>query len=163
IVIGSDVAATRAGQICALALANMTARVHRRVGVVVPPAPLLARSLVPAADFPSALVATMRAINPVLDLDIGGALEAEAYTVSVGIGAAVPPGLTAYVGWQGGRGELSDDPIVGSEDRPDAMFGPATAAVLAAAALFRLAYGQPVEPLRFNPVELSAGAGAGVR
>jgi len=50
IMVGPDVAYTRAGQVAALALVNMAARVHRRIGLSIPAAPLTARSLVPAHD-----------------------------------------------------------------------------------------------------------------
>jgi hypothetical protein len=118
---------------------------------------------VPADDLRSAIAATMQAVNPVLDLDIHPDLAASDFPVSVGVGAQVLPDLSAYLGWQGGRGELASTPVVESAHHPDAVFGPAAAAVLGSAALFRLAHGAEVEFVSFNPVELSAGAAAGTR
>jgi len=162
IVVGADVAATRAGQIAALALVNMVARVHRRIGLVVPDAPLLAHSLIPVPDFPIGMISTARAINPVLDLYLGSDIDAQSFVASIGLGADVPTNLDVYLDWHGGRGSISDAWLPGESD-PDSVFGAATAAVLGSAALFRLSHGQPVYHARFNPLELIDGDAAGTR
>jgi hypothetical protein len=162
IVVGSDIAATRAGQIATLALVNMAARVHRRIALIIPAAPMVARSLIPAADLQSAAIRTARAINPVLDF-IEPGTNRRAFASRVGLGSIVPGYLDAYLGWHGGLGMLATSPIPSRVHDPDSVFGAATAAVLGAAALFRLAHDQHVQPAQLNPVELAAGAGVGTR
>jgi hypothetical protein len=66
-----------------------------------------------------------------------------------------------YLDWHGGLGLLATSPIPAPAHDANSVFGAATAAVLGAAALFRLAHDQHVGPARLNPVELAAGADAG--
>ena len=163
IVVGRDIAGTRAGQIAALAIVNMAARVHRRIGLALPDSPLLARSLVPATDFAAAAIQTARAINPVLDLYLEPDIGRCSFAASIGLGTKVPADLDVYLDWHGGLGMLATSPVPTPALDPDSVFGAATAAVFASAALFRLAHGQPVRPARFNPLELLAGTDAGTR
>ena len=161
IVVGSDIAGTRAGQIASLALVNMAVRVHRRVGLVIPDAPLRTRSLVPADDFRTAVIRTAYAINPVLDLYLDADIETKSFEVSVGLGAQTSGKLDLYLDWHGGLGTLATTPIAVPALDPQSVFGAATAAVLGAAGLFRLVHGQPIRPARINPIELAADADAG--
>jgi hypothetical protein len=141
----------------------MAVRVHRRVGLVIPGAPLLARSLVAADDFRSAAIRTAYAINPVLDVYLDADIETNAFAASIGLGAQVPSDLDLYLDWHGGLGVLATAPVPAPALDPQSMFGAATAAVLGAAALFRLVHDQPVRPARFNPIKLAAGVDAGTR
>jgi hypothetical protein len=84
-------------------------------------------------------------------------------SLSIGLGRNVPDGLDVYLGWSGGRGDLARKPMAGCAWDPHSVFGAATAAVLGAAAIFRLAHGQPVRAARFNPIELAADGAAGIR
>jgi hypothetical protein len=163
IVVGPDVAGTRAGQVAALALVNMAARVHRRIGLIIPEAPLLARALVSATDFPTAAIRTARAINPVLDLYLEPEIEKHAFAASVGLGTDTDTDLDVYLDWDGGLGVLATAPVPSPALDPASVFGAATAAVFGSAALFRLVHGQPVHPARFNPLDLVAGTEAGTR
>jgi hypothetical protein len=163
IVVGPNAARTRAGQIAALALVNMAARVHRRVGLIIPDAPLLARTLIPATDFPTAAIRTARAINPVLDLYLEPEIEKRAFAAGIGLGTDAHTDLDVYLDWDGGLGVLATAPVPSPALDPASVFGAATAAVFGSAALFRLVHGQPVHPARFNPLELVAGAEAGTR
>lgn len=163
IVIGTDVAATRAGQIAALALINMAARVHRRVHLDVLSAALIARSLVPADDFPAAVRAAALAINPVLELSTPADMAPPPESRSIGLGRRVPGGLDLYLGWVGGRGALTLKPMTDDAWDPHSVLGAAAAAVLGAAGLFRLAHGQSVRATRFNPIERTADDAAGTR
>jgi hypothetical protein len=163
IVVGPGAARTRAGQIAALALVNMAARVHRRIGLIIPDAPLFARALVPATDFPTAAIRTARAINPVLDLYLEPEIDGRAFAASIGLGADTRTDLDVYLDWDGGLGVLATAPLPSPALDPASMFGAATAAVFGSAALFRLVHGQPVHAARFNPLELVAGAEAGTR
>jgi hypothetical protein len=163
VMVDPDVAATRAGQIATLALVNMAARVHRSIALLIPEAPLIAGSLVPAADLQSAAIRTARAINPVLDLSLGPTIEGRTFVAHVGLGRELPGDLDVYLDWHGGLGGLATSPIPGPTYDPDSVFGAATAAVLGSAALFRLAHGQAVHPARLNPLDLTLGAKAGTR
>ena len=158
LIVGPDVAATRAGQIATLALVNLVARAHRCLDTEIPGVPLQARSLVPADDFAAAAIQTALAINPVLDLTAGTGAP-----IRIGLGQNVPDGLDLYLGWLGGRGTVSNTPLTASESDPESVFGAATAAVFGAAAVFRLAHDQPARTARFNPIELSADDDAGLR
>jgi hypothetical protein len=158
LIVGPDVAATRAGQIATLALVNLVARAHRRLDAEIPGVPLQARSLVPADGFPAAAIQTALAINPVLDLTAGTGAP-----IRIGLGQNVPDGLDLYLGWLGGRGTVSNTQLTASEFDPESVFGAATAAVFGAAAVFRLAHDQPARTARFNPIELGADDDAGLR
>ncbi len=161
IAVGSDIAATRAGQIATLALVNMAARVHRRIVLSIPTAPLVGRSLVPAADLQTAAIRTARAINPVLDF-LEPATDRCVFAARVGLGNAVPGDLDVYLDWRGGLGMLDTSPIPAPAHDADSVFGAATTAVLGATALFRLAHGQHIRPSRLNPMELVAGTDASI-
>lgn len=162
IVVSPGVANTRSGQIAALALVNLVARVHRHLHLEIPPAPLVARSLLPATDLHTAVVDTALAINPVLDLTTTGPRTECAHGIIVGIGrSASDPHL--HLGWSGGRGALSTTPLTDESMGGESVFGASTAAVLAAAALFRLSHQLPVRPARLNPIDLSVGDAASVR
>jgi hypothetical protein len=158
LIVGPDVAATRAGQIATLALVNLIVRAHRRLVIEIPDVPLLARSLVPADDLQTAATRTALAINPVLDMTAGTGTPSR-----IGLGQHVPSGLDLYMGWLGGRGTISTTPLIPGESDPESIFGAATAAVLGAAAVFRLAHDQPVRTTRFNPVGLAGDQDAGTR
>lgn len=161
ITVNADIGATRAGQIATLALVNMMARVHRRIQLDIPAVPLIARSLLPANDLHTAAVATALAITPVLELTLGQGVQP--LGVSIGLGQNMPDNLDLYLDWAGGRGALSTAPVTDQICDPDSVFGAATAAVLGAAALFRLAHGQPVRASRLNPIELASDDTAGTR
>jgi len=158
LIVSPDVTATRPGQIATLALVNLIARAHRRLVTEIPDAPLQARSLVPASDLQTAATRTALAINPVLDMTDGAGTP-----IRIGLGQQVPNGLELYLGWLGGRGTASITPFTADELDPESVFGAATAAVLGAAAVFRLAHDQPIRTTRFNPIELAADHDAGAR
>lgn len=157
IAVGPDVAGTRAGQIATLALVNMAARVHRRVGLDLSPAPLIARTLVPAIDFQDAAIQTALAINPVLDLYLGPLIQDHSFAASIGLGINVPLDLGMYLDWSGGLGVLATSPMPSPWLDPGSLFGAATAAVLGSAGLFRQVHGQPIRATLFNPVTLTFG------
>ncbi|HEV2345813.1 MAG TPA: hypothetical protein VGS97_17065 [Actinocrinis sp.] len=156
IVVGDDAATTRAGQVAALALINMVARVHRRVALYAPAAPLRARSLVAADDLQDAIRATALAINPFLEIQADGALPPDA-AVSIGIGHHVPADLDFTLTWQGGRGELIIGALDGAEPVGEGLLGAAAASVLGASALFRAVHDQPVNASTLNPLARSSG------
>jgi hypothetical protein len=162
VILGADVAGHRPGQVAALALANMLARVHRHLHFVVPHAPLRAASLVKATDLATAMHDTVTAITPVLAVttseDYDRSLQVAG--VSVGIGSAAPDGLDVYLGWSGGRGEIANSPVACGGENADVL-GAATAASLGALAAFRLTHGNPVRPTTINVLERTADDDAG--
>jgi hypothetical protein len=156
IVVGEDAATTRAGQVAALALINMVARVHRRVALDAPAAPLRARSLAAADDLRDAMRATAQAINPFLEIQAHGAPPPDA-AVSIGIGHHVPADLDFTLTWQGDRGELIIGTFDGAEPDGEGVLGAAAASVLGASALFRAVHDQPVNASTLNPFARSMG------
>jgi len=162
LVIGPRTACTRSGQVFALALVNMLARVHRTLTVVVPAVPLRAHSLVAGASLSQVLIETATAIDPFITVTAATALHgATGGAITVGVGDDVPGGLSLHVGWTGGRGEIGPTPIA-TGDREADVVGAATAGCLAAAAVFRLAHEQHIRPVRLNIVERTADDDAGV-
>lgn len=160
IVVGVDAAQTRAGQVAALALTNMVARVHRRVILDVPNAPLLARALVEANELGEAIRATALAINPYLEIRLPSPERQDA-AASVGIGLSVPEDVHFMLAWRDGRGELllpgSSATAPGRQLDGEAMIGAAAASVLGAWGLFRLVHDQPVNPAAWDPTERVPG------
>lgn len=136
VVVGADAAGSRAGQVAALALVNMLARIHRSVSVSVPIAALQAKALVEATDLRSAMLATARAINPFLRLEenIG---PVAAGVPSVGLGSDAPGGLDCYIGAESAVAIVSDTPV-SFNGSSIAVLGAGLASTLAAADLLRL-------------------------
>lgn len=161
----SAAAQTRSGQVAALALVEMLTRVHRNVRIVTPEGPLLCQSGTGDA-FHDALHATAAGIDPHQDTHrapVTGEL-----VVQVGHGPClqVPAVLAA---WNGGRGEVHLDgvapasPPALSPESDDTLnvLGAATAAVLAAAATFRLVHGDSPRSAALNLLERTADGDAG--
>jgi hypothetical protein len=145
--VGEDAAATRAGQLTVLALVNMLARIHRRLVLIIPDGPLLARSLVAATDLPTACTATARAIDPFIDLELDARHQGS--MPSVGIGLAVVTGLDYYLGADRFTATLATDPVE-VIDGQATVLGGGLAACLGAAALFRLGHGHGATPRRLS-------------
>jgi hypothetical protein len=162
VLIGID-ATDRPAQVAALALVNMLARVHQRIHIVVPSAELQARALIDAPTLADALIETVTAINPVLNLTAASTSSSiPANSITIGIGTNLPSGLDIYLGWNGGRGEIAADSCRCPAEQPEEhILGAATAACLAAAMAFRVAHGNTVRPTRLNLLERAADADAG--
>jgi hypothetical protein len=130
--VGADAASNRAGQIAALAIVNMLARVHRTIHIDAPAAPLLARPLVDGPDLAAVLLRTASAIDPCGRFT----LEAAPLGVpSIGLGARAPLGCTLYAGADASCGVIDANPVPISGD---ALLGAALCSCLACAALFRI-------------------------
>jgi hypothetical protein len=165
-------AATRPGQIALLALANMVVRTQRSLHVSLPDVPLRARALVERATLAEALTDTVMAINPALTLSIvmESCLDLEPAVVDpvLGHGNAITIGIgndaigTAdlFLGWTGGRAELSIEPVATGGTEGDVL-GAATAACLGAAAVFHLSHGRSIAAVQVNLVERRAAPIAG--
>lgn len=160
IVVDPDAAQTRAGQVAALALINMVARVHRCVILDVPSAPLVAQALVEANELGEAMRTTALAINPYLEIRYPSAEQHDA-AASIGIGPSVPDDVDFTLTWHDGRGELLTPrrSKTASAERlgGNAVIGSAAASVLGAWALFRLAHDQQVRLAAWSPFEHIAG------
>lgn len=163
----SATAASRAGQVALLAMANMVARTHRRLIVDVMSAPLRARSMTPAATIEQALAQMVLAINPAILLTINGvrvddndhgpcsASEAVGGScVSVGFGSDASGPCDVWLGWCGGRGQLATSPVSAGDSDADVL-GAATAACLGAAAVFHLTHDRSITPMVLNLAERS--------
>jgi hypothetical protein len=161
IVVGTDAAQTRAGQVATLALTNMVARVHRRVTLEIPHAPLLARALVEANELDEAVRATALAINPYLEIR-SSSVERQDAAASIGVGLSVPNDVDFTLTWHGGRGELlkpgGPATVPGGQLDDEAVISAAAASVLGAWCLFRLVHDQPVGPAVWSPFECVAGS-----
>ena len=157
IAVGPDIAQTRAGQIATLALINMAARVHRRIGLRISSAPLIASSLIPSSDLQDAAIQTALAVNPMLDLYLGPDIQDHPFAASIGLGLDLPRDIDVQLGWRGGLGCLATSQSPTQVLEPSSLFGAAASSVLGSAALFRLVHGQPVRSMLFNPVKLATG------
>lgn len=163
IFLGDDVADSKTGQIFALALVNMLSRVHRRLTVFVSPFALKAQSLEAGSDLSPVLHALAKSIDPFIEITIGNAVTVGGNSdeITMGVGVQVPSGLNCYVGWEGGRAEVSLTPLCVGTGDSDRM-GAATAACLAAATLFRMTDDSfTFTPRRLNFVERTADDAAG--
>src|SRR5947209_2558944 len=101
IFLDEEAALSLAGQGCALALANLLPRVHRRIRFILPRIclPLMAPALWPMGDFPETLLATMQRIDPFGEFAV--AEKPYPNAMSLGIGHTVPTNLTWYIGAAG--------------------------------------------------------------
>ncbi|MEZ0358000.1 hypothetical protein [Mycobacterium sp. SA01] len=151
--IATATSTTRPGQVALLALANMVARTHRHITVQLTPAPLLAAPMIAASSIEEALCRMVFAINPAALLIINGTrtdtkeidLQNAAQVVSVSLGGGFGDDCDVRVGWSGGRAQLSSEADVVSVGAGDAdVLGAATAACLAAGAVFHLSHGREV-------------------
>jgi hypothetical protein len=136
IIVSSNAADSRAGQIAAVALVNMIARVHRKIRLVVPPASLIANPHHGGTNLAEALQNTILAIDPFNEVSVVQSVDA---MPAISIGTYRTAGV-----WQiaahGARAILKND----SSEFPAAdgsVLGAGLAASLGAAALFRQAHG----------------------
>jgi hypothetical protein len=152
--IGEDAATTRAGQVTVLALVNMLARMYRRLVLIIPDGPLLARSLVDASDFATACVSTAKAIDPFIDLELGSRRRSS--MPSAGIGLAATKGLDYYLGADRFGATLATDPLEIANSH-STVLGGGLAACLGAAALFRVGHGHRASPRHLSLWGFSEG------
>lgn len=154
VIVGEDAAESRSGQVAALALINMLARVHREIHLSVPSRPLLARPLVRGTDLEDTAVRTIAAIDPFCRIRVSRQLSGEMPVA--GLGTNVPRGLTVYLGALGSRALTSREPIAFAESS-GTVLGAGLAACLGASDLFRLSHGLGVNPRAVSVWDLSVG------
>lgn len=159
-----EVARTRAGQVAAFALVEMLLRVHRNVRIDAPDVSVVCPGR--SGNLRTALAETAAAIDPFQDVSRPQA--ADEIIIVVGDEPLVGERLSLH--WRGGRGEIrvdggvpaGPDNISEVEDADAHLLGAATAATLAAAALFRLAHGATPRAAAVNVLERTADEHAGV-
>jgi molybdopterin/thiamine biosynthesis adenylyltransferase len=136
-------AATAAGQLALLALANQLARVCRRVSFAlpVPDAPVLVNTPFTGDTLGELLVKTVREIDPCGDFRIG--TRPAGRSVSIGLGTDVGDGLDWHIGADRAIAFLRRS-AVGFSDVPATMRGAALSSCLGCAAVFRQQLGLPV-------------------
>ena len=152
--LGEDAVTTRAGQVMILALINMLARMYRRLVLIIPDGPLVARSLVNTSDLATACVSTAKAIDPFIDLDLNPRRRSS--MPGVGIGLAVTTGLDYYLGADRFGATLATDPVKIANSH-STVFGGGLAACLGAAALFRVGHGHRATPRSLSLWDFSEG------
>lgn len=159
LVCSGAIASTRTGQAAIVSLIEMLARAHRNITVVTADPPLLIDALTEAGGLRAAIKQRAAAIDPYINIDVGATIP-PADAIVLGIGASAPTGLDLYAGWTGGLGVIDLAPVTAGETGGD-LLGAATAACLAAAALFRLVHGGSVSPARVNLATRTSGDCAG--
>jgi molybdopterin/thiamine biosynthesis adenylyltransferase len=159
VVVGEEAAASRPGQVATLALVNMLARIHRSIALVVPPSPLVARTLVPGDDLPDVLVATATAIDPFISIELVDRPPSD--TPCIGLGAGLPAGLAVYVGAQGAAATLADAPQSISTTEATILGAGLGACLAAADLLYLVTSGRAPHPRRVSVWGFGEGDAAG--
>src|ERR1051326_7048886 len=139
VIVSSIAADSRSGQIAAVSLVNMIARVHRKIRLVVPPAPLIANPHHGGANLAEALQNSILAIDPFNEVSVVHSVDA---IPAISIGTHPTAGVW-QIGAHGARAILKND---GSEfpSAGGSVLGFGLAACLGAAALFRQTHGLDV-------------------
>jgi hypothetical protein len=158
IAVSDETALSVPGQLCTLAMVNMAARVHRRLQLEIPRAPLLSQSLFEAADLQTACIDTARAIDPFIGLDVQAAWKSEDVP-SVGVGAATRTACRLYVGAAGWASSLHPEPQYFG-DHPGSVMGAGLAAVLGAASLMQGVFDRRPSARRASLWRFQEGNGA---
>lgn len=164
LVIGTA-AASRQGQVALLGLATMMARTHRHFTIEAPPVLLIASSLITGASISEAVSQTILAANPAARLIVNGSRvdtndipDPPGRRISAAIGADITGDFDMWLGWAGGRGLLDTRPVPTSA-ADSGVLGAATAACMAAGALFQRSHNQQVRPGVVNLVERTSAGG----
>lgn len=163
LVCSDDITDTRAGQAAILALVETVARVHRKITVIAADRPLAIDALMTSTSLHAAVAERATAIDPYITIQTTAPADATTAadgTITLGLGTAARPGLDLYAGWTGGLGIIDTNPVPARGSSDGDLVGAATAACLAAAAAFRLAHGQPVQPSRVNLATRTSGDNA---
>jgi molybdopterin/thiamine biosynthesis adenylyltransferase len=149
--VGPRAAATANGQFITLAIVNMLARLHRRLRILIPPAPLVVKSLVNADRLDDAVIRLAQAIDPFIQIEVGIPGEH-----SIGLGTDCPSPTPWYVGSDAAVGVVDRAPV-STGDEPFPTLGGALAGCLAAANLLRQVWGKVPRPARLSAWDGSEG------
>ncbi|MBV8980549.1 MAG: hypothetical protein JO086_06590 [Acidimicrobiia bacterium] len=158
IVVSPAVAETPAGQVAALSLVNMAARLHRALRIAVPDVGLLVPSLAGETSLAAEVAALVYEIDPYNHLAVASSLrDVDIPRAAVGVGPVerlpLCLGADRYRACVGEHGSFSTD--------LSTLIGAAGAACLGAAALTRLSLGQPVAPRVVSMWDLTEEGGSG--
>lgn len=140
VAIDDKAAATPAGQLALLALANQLARVHRRITFALPSSsiPLYVGNPFSVGTLGETLLSTVTRIDPCGEFRIGS--PPSGAIVSIGLGDKVGDGFDWYIGADRAIAMLSKTPV-GYSAVPSTLLGAALASCLGAAAVFRAVLG----------------------
>lgn len=165
VVIGAGPDATRsvAGQFLLLTLANLLARVHRRIIFVLSGAgdgELLTAGPSDASSLQEALVDVAEEIDPCGHFSVRDP-PPDAEALRVGVGADAPDGFRWHVGAKGSIAILAREPVPIADDfGPGTLRGAGLAACLAASVPFQVAHDIPLRPHKLSAWNYSEGEDA---
>lgn len=155
IVVAPAAAESIPGQVAALALINMAARLHRRLRILIPDVGLTVPALVKGTSLHDVIAGLVHEIDPFNDLVVTGAgAKVELPTVSIGVGPAVQPVLAVTA--DGFAARLGTE-AASFGTAPSTVLGAAAAACLGAAALTQLSVGAAVAPVCLSLWDLTEG------
>lgn len=165
VAIGRRATDTEAGQFLVLTLANLLARVHRRIDFVVPEFESPLRVWAPftnADNFGSAVLATAEVLDPCGEFRLRSRMP-EAGLPGVGVGREAPTGLPWYLGARGAVARLDRMPVsVDDEFGPGTRRGAGLVACLGASAIFQSLHDVPVRPRTLSAWNYREGTHAAI-
>lgn len=159
IIVAPAAAESIPGQVAALALINMAARLHRRLRIVIPDVGLAVPSLVPGGSLHEVIAGLVQEIDPFNDLAITATLgRVELPPASIGVGHVGRSVLAVTADRFAAR--LARD-VTPFDVAPSTVIGAAGAACLGAAALTRLSLGEDVAATCVSLWDFAEGSSRG--
>lgn len=160
---GPDAIRSEAGQFLLLTLANLLARVHRRIIFVLSGAgdgELLAATSSDARSLQEALVGVAEEIDPCGHYSVRDH-SPDAEALRVGVGTEAPHGFRWHVGAKGSIAQLAREPVPIDDDfGPGTLRGAGLAACLAASVPFHLAHDVSLRPRKLSAWNYGEGEDA---
>lgn len=152
-------AATAAGQLALLALANQLARMHRQMSFRVPDpnVGVLVRTPFAGASLGDVLIRTVTSIDPCGTFVLG--TQSPGRCVSIGLGADVTPGLDWYIGADRAVAFLKRSPV-GFTSPVGTLRGAGLAACLGCAAVLRTQLGRETSTRELSAWNYAEGKAA---
>ena len=159
ICVGPDAAESERGQLVVLALVNMLCRLHRRLCLSLPDAPLLAPAAVGEvklrghASLREAVDVLSRAIDPFIGLEWR---IPSSVTAGIGLGRITGDGAPWYVGCQAGLVTIATQPLP-VDGEAGFSLGACLAACVAASVVLKQVLGKMVKSLQLSAWNLEQG------
>jgi molybdopterin/thiamine biosynthesis adenylyltransferase len=153
VIVGSDAADSLPGQIAAIGLVNMMARVHRKIRLISPIAPLMVNPHQSGNNLAEALQQTVLAIDPFNEVVLVDRIDD---IPKIGLGTTTKGISNWQIGASGSRAILTNGDTEFLKD-DGSILGAALAACLGAAAMFRIAHGMRASPHIVSCWDLSEG------
>ena len=150
--VGADAAKTERGQQLTESLVNLLSRIHRRLCLRIPNAPLFRPNRFNANTLSDHCIEIAQAADPFISLESGSSSSA----ISIGIGSDLPRNLDFCVGSNNFAAELCRRPIQ-TDLGEGSSIGAALAACLGAAAVFRAAIGLPTNDSQISLWDFANG------